>query len=110
MADWDTGLFDCFSDIKVCVVTLFCAPCQASYQRAAVEDRECEIMDLICMLFCSICCIVKVRGDIRDKYGIEGSLIMDIITLLCCSICSVTQHTRQLDIKGAKPAGFCMDD
>jgi len=73
------------------------------------EDRECEIMDLICMLFFGICCIVKTRGDMREKYGIEGSLVVDILSVWCCAICAISQQTRQLDIKGAKPAGFLMD-
>eukprot|EP01130_Rhizamoeba_saxonica_P005518 TRINITY_DN21_c0_g1_i3.p1 TRINITY_DN21_c0_g1~~TRINITY_DN21_c0_g1_i3.p1 ORF type:complete len:124 (+),score=17.52 TRINITY_DN21_c0_g1_i3:44-373(+) len=109
MSTWDTGLFDCFSNPKVCVISWFCGPCQGAYQMAGVEDRECTPVDLILMIFCGFCCIIKTRGLIRDKFGIEGSLVMDILHIWCCGICAISQQTRQLDIKGIKPAGFLMD-
>jgi len=109
MGDWDTGIFDCFSDIKILLISWLCGTCNIAYQKAAIEGHECGIGDLIPVLFCGICCMVQVRGKIREKYGIDGTLINDILMSLCCGICAISQQTRQLDMKGAKPAGCFMD-
>eukprot|EP01115_Flamella_aegyptia_P008614 TRINITY_DN3594_c0_g1_i1.p1 TRINITY_DN3594_c0_g1~~TRINITY_DN3594_c0_g1_i1.p1 ORF type:complete len:123 (+),score=32.52 TRINITY_DN3594_c0_g1_i1:35-370(+) len=108
-AAWDTGLFDCLSDCKVCLVSWCCAPCQVAYQKAAVEEHECGLGDLIPVCCCPICCQVSVRGKIREKYGIEGSGCGDCMASFCCGICSISQQPRQLDMKGAKPAGMFME-
>jgi len=105
---WDTGLFDCFSDCKVCLVSWLCATCQVSYQKAAVEEHECGCGDWIPVCFCPLCCVVSVRGKIREKYSIDGSCCGDLCTIMFCGICSISQQTRQLDMKGAKPAGMFM--
>jgi len=109
MADWDTGIFDCFSDIKILLISWIFGTCSVAYQKAAIEGHECAIADFIPVFFCSLCCMVKVRGQIREKYGIDGTLLNDILMSWCCGICAVAQQTRQLDMKGAKPAGCFMD-
>ena len=109
MSAWDTGLFDCFSDIKVLLVSWVCGTCQVAFQKAAVEGHECGLGDLIPVLICPLCCMIQVRGKIREKYGIGGSLIKDILEAWICGICAVSQQTRQLDMKGAKPAGMFME-
>eukprot|EP01123_Difflugia_compressa_P002715 TRINITY_DN134_c0_g1_i1.p1 TRINITY_DN134_c0_g1~~TRINITY_DN134_c0_g1_i1.p1 ORF type:complete len:112 (+),score=11.26 TRINITY_DN134_c0_g1_i1:99-434(+) len=106
---WEVELFDCLAEPKIFLVSLFCPLCQASYQLAGVEGHDCNIMDFLWMLFCGPCCIIKVRGDIREKYNIDGSLLMDVLMLWCCGPCAVAQQTRQLNLKGVKPAGFLMD-
>lgn len=45
-----------------------------------------------------------MRSKIRTKYGIEGGIVGDFFSVLCCGLCAITQQTRQLDMKGAKPA------
>lgn len=91
------------------LVSWCCGPCQLAYQKAAVEEHECGLGDLIPILCCGFCCFVSVRGKIREKYGFEGSLIGDILTIMCCGLCALSQQTRQLDMKGAKPAGMFME-
>lgn len=108
MSDWDTGVFDCMIDPKICIVSLFCMPCQLAFQKSAIEEHECGILDLLWMLACGPCCGVMVRGKIRDKYGIDGSVVTDCLFFWLCSPCAVSQQTRQLDIKGLKPAGVFM--
>eukprot|EP01108_Squamamoeba_japonica_P009585 TRINITY_DN9041_c0_g1_i1.p2 TRINITY_DN9041_c0_g1~~TRINITY_DN9041_c0_g1_i1.p2 ORF type:complete len:111 (+),score=37.68 TRINITY_DN9041_c0_g1_i1:125-457(+) len=109
MSDWDTGIFDCLSDIKVCLLTWLCPVCQLAQQKATVEGHDCGLGDCIPVWCCALCCAVMVRGKIREKYGIDGSLVMDLLCTLFCGICSISQQTRQLDMKGDKPAGICMD-
>jgi Cys-rich protein (TIGR01571 family) len=108
-APWDTGLFDCCSDCKVCCVSWMCGVCQIAYQKAAVEEHECGCGDLIPVVCCPFCCQISTRSKIREKYGIEGSGCGDCMTSWCCMLCAISQQTRQLDMKGAKPAGMCME-
>jgi len=109
MSQWDHGIFECFGDIKVCLLSWICGTCQVAQQKATVEGHDCGIGDLIPVLCCPLCCMISVRGKIREKYGIEGSLVSDILCAWGCAICAVTQQTRQLEAKGDKPAGICMD-
>jgi len=109
MAEWDTTLFDCFADCKVLAVTCCCTPCQGAYQYATVQDRDCSIVDLLYFFFCGPCFFIYTRGLIREKFNLSGSCMMDVISLCCCSLCAISQQTRQLEIKGRRPAGMFMD-
>jgi len=112
MGDWDTGLFHCTGQEhwKSFFVSAFCLCCQGAYQRAGLDQRECNAKDALLMLFCPICTLVHTRWKIREKYGISGSAPVDVMTLLCCTVCAVAQQTRQMDLRGAKPAGMWMDN
>lgn len=118
----DTSLFDCTQDVFGFVMACCCPCVEGSYQRSAVEDRDCTPLDFVwmfCCLFvfysfkeicvlltCRPCCMIKVRGDIRDKYGIAGSCLVDALLVLCCYCLPVSQHTRQLEMRGSTPAGM----
>eukprot|EP01012_Entosiphon_sulcatum_P022996 TRINITY_DN2797_c0_g1_i1.p2 TRINITY_DN2797_c0_g1~~TRINITY_DN2797_c0_g1_i1.p2 ORF type:complete len:138 (+),score=18.22 TRINITY_DN2797_c0_g1_i1:49-462(+) len=77
---WDTGLLECGADVKICLVSWCCGCCQVAHQRAALESRECSFGDSILVFLCPLCCQVKTRGEVREKYGIEGSALSD-----CCA-------------------------
>jgi len=110
MSAWDTKLLDCFSDIKVLLVSCFCGLCQLAQQKATVESHNCGIGDFIPVCLCGICCAVSVRGKIREKYGIEGSVLTDLLAAWCCGLCALSQQTRQLRLKGDKPGGCFMEN
>eukprot|EP01116_Phalansterium_solitarium_P013185 TRINITY_DN3032_c0_g1_i1.p1 TRINITY_DN3032_c0_g1~~TRINITY_DN3032_c0_g1_i1.p1 ORF type:complete len:112 (+),score=11.72 TRINITY_DN3032_c0_g1_i1:74-409(+) len=110
MSQWDIELCDCFSDCKTFLVSWFCSPCQLAYQKVAVEETQpCGFGDCILPCLFSLCCAVSIRGKIRAKYGIDGGCMGDFCVILFCYVCAVTQQTRQLNAKGAKPAGMFMD-
>ena len=92
------------------LVSYYCGICQLAYQKAAVEEHECGIGDLIPVWCCAICCQVTIRGKIREKYGLDGSCPVDCLVSLFCGLCAISQQTRQLDMKGQKPAGCFMED
>jgi Cys-rich protein (TIGR01571 family) len=106
---WEHGIFDCFGDVKVCLLSGFCNLWQVAQQKATVEEHDCGIGDVMAVWCCHLCCLVIVRGKIREKYGIEGSTISDFLSICFCAVCAITQQTRQLEAKGNKPAGICMD-
>jgi len=106
---WDTGLCDCFSDCKVFLVSWFCAPCQIAQQIATVEGRECSAGLTIASCFFSLCCAIKARRLVREKYGIVGSGGSDCCTVFCCGLCAISQQTRQIRLRGDKPGGMFME-
>uniref|UniRef100_A0A6B2LTA1 Uncharacterized protein n=1 Tax=Arcella intermedia TaxID=1963864 RepID=A0A6B2LTA1_9EUKA len=91
------------------IISICTGPCQLAFQIAFVEGHECGPVDCVFALLCGICCAVKVRGDIREKYNIEGSLVGDVLSLWCCGACSLVQHVRQLQSKGVKPCGMFLE-
>ncbi len=91
------------------LVSWCCGACQLAYQKAAVEEHECGLGDLIPVCCFPLCCAVSIRGKIREKYGFEGGFCGDLLTIMYCGLCALSQQTRQLDMKGAKPAGMFME-
>eukprot|EP01117_Protostelium_nocturnum_P008506 TRINITY_DN3047_c0_g1_i1.p1 TRINITY_DN3047_c0_g1~~TRINITY_DN3047_c0_g1_i1.p1 ORF type:complete len:109 (+),score=26.23 TRINITY_DN3047_c0_g1_i1:70-396(+) len=106
---WDVGLFDCFSDIKVCLISCFLGPCQLPFQFAGASSNPLNVIHFVPAIFCSLCCGVAVRIKIRERYGISGNVLTDALTVCCCFCCAVTQQTREVDQRGGKPSGLFMD-
>jgi Cys-rich protein (TIGR01571 family) len=44
-------------------------------------------------------CLISVRGRIREKYGIEGSLVNDLLAICCCPLCAMIQSARQVKMQ-----------
>ena len=40
--------------------------------------------------------VVYLRGQIRNKYDISGSIPKDVITVICCPLCALVQEAQQL--------------
>ena len=96
MSDWEHSLFSCFDNPKVCCFTWCCGLCSAIMQELAANDEPpiLDILGLICC--CQFCCLIKLRGDIRKKYGIEGSCLSDCFTIWCCGPCALCQQAQQV--------------
>ncbi|XP_062611144.1 cornifelin homolog A-like [Saccostrea cucullata] len=90
---WSTGLFDCFSDIKMCLLGLCCTPCVLCH--VASRTGEC-----CCMPHCILGGSVILRSRIRTIGGIQGSACNDCIVLSHCGPCAVCQMERELDNMG----------
>eukprot|EP01123_Difflugia_compressa_P008776 TRINITY_DN2713_c0_g1_i1.p1 TRINITY_DN2713_c0_g1~~TRINITY_DN2713_c0_g1_i1.p1 ORF type:complete len:118 (+),score=13.21 TRINITY_DN2713_c0_g1_i1:79-432(+) len=105
--NWDTSLFDCMADKRICLYSLFCSCCQGAYLLSALEGHPCGVQDGLKLTFCSLCYFVKIRGEVRKKYTIDGSIFIDLVTLMFCPFCAVAQTTRQYEIKEA-PVGMHM--
>ncbi|KAM9966810.1 hypothetical protein ACTFIR_007041 [Dictyostelium discoideum] len=108
MSNWEHGLCDCTSDIRVCCISYLWPQLQIMQQRATVEGRQCEITDCIFTALCFPCVTCLTRSQIREKHGIEGSGVMDCLTVCYCTLCTIHQQTMQLQAKGEKPSGLFM--
>jgi len=108
MENWDTGVCDCFEDMRVCMGTIFCAVCQLSIQRATLENRDTQYLDCLLTLLCPFCCLLKTRTALRDKYNLSGSIVQDTLISLWCGPCAVAQQSRQMELKGDSPSSVFM--
>ncbi|KAG8504344.1 Placenta-specific gene 8 protein, partial [Galemys pyrenaicus] len=83
VSDWQTGLFDCCSDMGLCGA---CLPIVLSCQIAS-DMHEC------CLCGGSI----AMRTMYRTRYGIPGSIFNDYVTLAFCYPCALCQLKRDID-------------
>jgi Cys-rich protein (TIGR01571 family) len=43
--------------------------------------------------------VVRNRTDIRNRYGIRGSIASDFLVSTCCPDCALTQERRELELE-----------
>ncbi|XP_053114090.1 placenta-specific gene 8 protein-like [Hemicordylus capensis] len=89
---WQTDLFDCCSDVEVCLCGIFCYECLGC--QVAADMNEC----------CLCGTGMPMRAVYRTKYGIPGDLMGDFFTVLLCPACSLCQLKR--DIKKRRQMGI----
>ncbi|OWF45906.1 cornifelin homolog B-like [Mizuhopecten yessoensis] len=90
---WSSGLFECFDDIVLAVLTCFFMPCMECY--VANRMGECFIMP-----YCVCGGTLAMRTKLRIMGGIHGSIMNDAFILQYCAPCAVCQMSRELDIMG----------
>jgi len=96
MAEWSQGLFGCCDDFGLCLLT-FILPCVTFGKTTeAMGKYSCLIGAILYMIpFVNIFCAILLRGEIREKHGIEGSLFGDIFASCCCFPCALVQENAQ---------------
>jgi len=74
---------------------------------AETVGESCLVYGLVYM-FLPPCVGGLVRGKVREKYGIDGSLVSDICMHCCCPLCAVVQDAAEIKTKGDAPPGTIM--
>ncbi|CAH1792554.1 unnamed protein product [Owenia fusiformis] len=98
MAAFQNGLLGCFGDFKLCLLT-FCCPAYTVGKNAEYLGESCLIMGaLFCVGFTAIAPINRWR--LRERLGIEGSLLEDVIFSTVLPCCSIIQEAREIEAKG----------
>lgn len=98
-ADWSFGLMSCFEDIGLCCLT-YIAPCWIFGQTAEAMGEDCLMYALSMFVpLLNLYCVITMRGRIREKYGIEGSLFNDLMIVCCCPLCAMVQGARQVKMQ-----------
>eukprot|EP01088_Endostelium_zonatum_P013272 TRINITY_DN27725_c0_g1_i1.p1 TRINITY_DN27725_c0_g1~~TRINITY_DN27725_c0_g1_i1.p1 ORF type:complete len:131 (+),score=8.58 TRINITY_DN27725_c0_g1_i1:101-493(+) len=100
MSDWEKSICGCFGDAEICILTCFCPCVQLGKNMEGIGESFALWMLLpilfyittafsggflplsICIPF--ICCVA--RGNIRNKFGIEGNCCLDCICVCCCDL------------------------
>jgi len=101
--DWSESLLGCFNDTEICCCSFIC-PCIQFGQNVQMLDSEgdcacCCLYGWASFLTCGVFPVIAgcvKRGEIREKYHIEGNCVQDFGTHLCCHFCALAQEGRVL--------------
>ncbi|KAF5114506.1 hypothetical protein DV495_001552 [Geotrichum candidum] len=104
---FQTGLFDCFTDIPTCLCAACCGPCLFHRTYHVLnrpnpnELNDDEWVGGTCLAYCLVGSCTGIgawfwsflrRGAIREKYNIDGNTRMDLVLTCCCAPCTLAQE------------------
>lgn len=100
MADWSSGLFECFNDFTICILA-FCVPCYIQGKVAESLGESCILHGILFLLpTVNFICAILIRGKVRENKGIEGSCMGDFCVMMCCAACAMAQEGREMAVMG----------
>lgn len=100
--EWQHGLFGCFDNCFICVVTYF-VPCYTYGKVAEAAGDSCLLCGLVFFVpIANIFFGATTRGKIREMKGIEGSLLKDVLMIWCCGCCSLIQEAQEVNCIGSQ--------
>ncbi|KAK6534944.1 hypothetical protein TWF281_006244 [Arthrobotrys megalospora] len=109
---WEHGMCGCFGDMGKCCMTCWC-PC-ITYGKIQHRLRNNDMSNYKscnghCWGFCGLMCLCGVqwvmgmmqRGEIRQRYNLEGSGIGDCCRHFWCECCVLIQEDRETETRKA---------
>ena len=89
---WSSGLCDCFNDMSICCMAVFCGVCLLCQNADQLDENGC------CIAFCIPFPFnhAMLRVKLRTQEGIQGSICDDYCTVLCCASCALCQEAREI--------------
>ncbi|XP_022083369.1 protein PLANT CADMIUM RESISTANCE 3-like [Acanthaster planci] len=95
MGEWSNGLFGCFSNIGLCLIT-YVAPCYVAGKNAEKNGEDCLLYGLFSVLGCvGLWSMTKIRGQTRAAKGIDGTYTNDLLMILFCTLCALVQEAQE---------------
>jgi Cys-rich protein (TIGR01571 family) len=95
-ADWQHGLFGCFDNCTLCLIT-YIAPCYTAGKNAEAVGESCIVYGILSILpVANIICPTQIRGKIREVKGIQGSFGMDCVLHWFCPFCALIQEAQEM--------------
>jgi len=99
--NWNSDIFHCFGDSNICCVSCFCPCIQYGRNIEAFNQKPCIYP---CLIFFFLNFLVgsswivshATRGEIRAKYGINGSCLKDCCCHVWCRCCALAQEGREI--------------
>ncbi|PVD30844.1 hypothetical protein C0Q70_10119 [Pomacea canaliculata] len=94
MGAWQNGLFGCFNNCGLCIITYF-VPCLTAGQNAQAVGESCCVYGCLTILGpIGVYTRAKIRGKIREQKGIEGGFCMDCVLHWFLPICALIQEAQ----------------
>jgi len=107
MSDFKQGLCGCFDSFGICACTYFC-PCYITGKTAEGLGKSCCIWGFLSLTPLRPITGAMLRQSVREKYGIDGSLIGDCCFHWFCSCCATIQEASEVVERGDAPDAMCM--
>jgi len=103
--EWQHGLFGCFDNFTVCIIS-WLVPCYQFGKNAEAVGESCLMCGLgMIVPILNLILGAKIRGKIRDSKGIQGSFVGDLLLWFCCPLCALVQEGQEV---GASPQALSM--
>ena len=99
MADWNSPIFGCFSDCKLCLLT-WCLPCFGTGKTSEALGMDSCIWGAVAMYIPFYNCyyMKKQRDTIIQKQGIEDEGCSGWIWICCFPLCTIIQHQKEMGV------------
>jgi len=93
---WKQGLFGCFGNVGLSMVSCCTAPVSIA-KNATMVGEDHPIAWVAAVLGVPCIAGALLRGQIKKHKGLEeGSFWVDVGIWLCCSCCAICQETAEL--------------
>ncbi len=100
MGEWQHGLFGCFDNCTVCIITYF-IPCYTHGKIAETQGESCLLCGLVlCVPLADIFFMAQIRGKVAESKGIESNFITNLLLALCCPLCIICQEANEVGALG----------
>ncbi|XP_033639285.1 protein PLANT CADMIUM RESISTANCE 3-like [Asterias rubens] len=108
MGEWDAGLFGCFDNIGLCLIT-YVVPCYIAGKLAEQNGESCMMYGVFSVLGCvGLWSMTKIRGMTRAAKGIDGDYTNDLLMIWCCTLCALVQEAQQWGLHPKSAMGESM--
>jgi len=95
-SDWQHGIFGCFDNCTLCLITYF-VPCYQFGKNAEAIGENCLTCGIAVLIpLVNIVALMKIRGKIREQKGIAGSTFNDLLMICCCTLCTIVQEAQEV--------------
>ena len=95
---WTEGLFECISDVPICLITCIVPGGICFIQSKAVNQAN---KQGFITPYCIVCCLGVLGGainreTIRKKLNLEGGFLNSCLTWCFCAYCAACQEFREV--------------
>ena len=98
VAEWHQGLFGCFSNIGICIMSFF-VPCYVHGKNAEAVGDDCLLCGLSTFVpLLNWYTLTVTRGKVRDQRGIPGEILNDALVSFCCAPCTLAQESGEMRV------------
>jgi Cys-rich protein (TIGR01571 family) len=102
--EFQHGVFGCFDNCTVCIITYF-VPCYTAGKVAEKVGDSCLLHCILTLVpVVGIVCRTLVRGKVRQQKNIAGSTIADCCVHLFCAPCALCQEAKETGALGSAMA------
>ena len=96
MEDWLHGLFGCFGNLGVCILTCFFPYYTFGKISHELGHDCCLCACLYCVPLLGQLLQLRLRMKLREKRRIDGSCLSDCVVISFCTCCSLVQEAREI--------------
>jgi len=107
--EFQHGIFNCFDNCFLCVVTYAC-PCYTAGKVAETLGESCCLHALLYLFpVVDLVCRTYVRVQVRERRNIDGSVLGDLCVNCFCAVPALVQEAQEMNAMGGRSASVEQD-